>query len=166
MPNESREHVCGDLKRAQPRRVIMDVSGRDDLVRFRLLDQRLQLSSYRFGRADRGTARPLQYRRLLPWAPETLHALDGWGELARATTDHVEELKLCGSGQTLRFRVRRGRENSGADYRVWLRESGGRLEILSIKRKRDVQILRREMGSEGKGQTKLRGEPGAEVTRA
>ena len=94
------------------------------------------------------------------------HALDGWGEFARATADHVEELKLCGSGQMLRFRVRRGRENSGADYRVWLRERGGWLEILSIKRKRDVQILRREMGSEGEGQTELRREPGAEVTRA
>ena len=66
----------------------------------------------------------------------------------------------------LRFRVRRGRENSGADYRVRLRERGGRLEILSIKRKRDVQILRREMGSKGKGQTKLRSESGAEITRA
>ena len=101
-----------------------------------------------------------------PSAPETLHALDGWRQFARAATDHVEELKLCGSGKTLRFRVRRGRENSGADHRVRLRERGGRLEILSIKRERDVQIFRREMGGESEGQTKLRGESGAEVTRA
>ena len=90
----------------------------------------------------------------------------GWREFARATANHVEKLKLCGSGKTLRFRVRRGRENSDADHRMWLREGRGGLEILSIKRKRDVQICRREMGSEGERQTELRGEPGAEVTRA
>ena len=84
---------------------------------------------------------------------------------SRATANHVEKLKLCGSGKTLRFCVRRGRENSDSDHRMWLREGRGGFEILSIQRERDVQICGREMRSESERQTELRGQPGAEVTR-
>ncbi len=75
MPNESGEHIRGDLKRAQPCRVIINLRGGDDLVRFRLLEQRFDPASHRFRRSNRGAARSLQHRRLFSPAPETFHAL-------------------------------------------------------------------------------------------
>ena len=48
LPNESAENVGRDLKRAHPGRVIINLRGGNDLICFRLSEQRLEVAFHRF----------------------------------------------------------------------------------------------------------------------
>ena len=67
--------------------------------------------------------------------------------------------------ESARFGVRVSGDDIHADHHVRLRELSGSLEVLTIELERVVQVIRREVRSEGEWQPEFRSEPGAEIAR-
>jgi hypothetical protein len=155
-----------EFERTEPRCVIVDVRGRDDLVGLRDFDELENAALDGFGRADDRAEESLARRGFFSGRPVGIDVVDGRWDLAGRAAPKVCEGLLNGTEKVARLGVGFGDDGVEAKHSVRPIELARWLELRAIELQSLHHIGRSEMRCKGEGQAEFGGKLCAEETRS